>query len=491
MARRTVQTFVWRWVTGAPLDGERKTNATAFRFGTQQLHPTEQKPAAWSFWPRYIKGSVRVLGTFYAVLLIWAWFSGREWLDYATGGIIFAYCIIDVGLFVIDKRRETEMHRIPRKVLFKDVEKFVRRINCADTPLIGLGMGKQPVMLDLDNDAPHGALSMGTGAGKSATLGGIIAQLLYGGVEHILIIDVKVISLMQFENHPRVTYANTYEAMWEGLLHEEEIMNARYQELLLDNKKVFPRRVIIMEEGNSFASEIAMYYRTEMGGKGRVPIIDTLGRILFKGRQARMNVIGAWQRLTVQAVADPAVRDQFGFKILARFSVTAWKSLIGTFPIPRSSRHRGRAVIVVGDEQESFQMVYWTPAETRDFAFANDQETVSDVLADSYARDLGESNDAALNESAAGESGSSLVLVKAPVSNASSNESEAQTEATDYPVTLHEAIKSRIVIDISYDGLRAARQRGGKFPQSISKRGRELLYSANALRKWDEERRVN
>ena len=491
MARRSVKTFVWRWVSGAQLDGERKTNATAFRFGTSQLHPTEQKPARWSYWPRYIKGSIRVLGTLYAGVLVWAWFSGQEWLDYATAGIIVAYCIIDVGLFIVDKRRENEATRIPRKVIFKDVEKFVRRINCADTPLIGLAMGKQPVMLDLDNDAPHGALSMGTGAGKSATLGGIIAQLLYGGAEHVLIIDVKVISLMQFENHPRVTYANTYEAMWEGLLHEERIMNDRYQELLADNKKIFPRRVIIMEEGNSFASEIAMYYRTEMGGKGRVPIIDTLGRILFKGRQARMNVIGAWQRLTVQAVADPAVRDQFGFKILARFSVTAWKSLIGTFPIPRSSRHRGRAVIVVGDEQEAFQMVYWTPQETRDFAFANDQETVADVLDEAYRRDLGELNGTGSKGATTSEPVAEFSLVSPSVSNNGSKQDEPVSEPVDYPVTLQEAIKGGIVIDLSYEGLRSAKSRGGQFPSNVGKRGREHIYSSNALREWDQKRRVN
>ena len=490
MPKRSVRVFAWRYVSGAPLNGVRKTNATAFRFGNAQLHVAEQKPAKWSYWPRYIKGSIRLLAVTYALFLGWAALTGNYWILWITGGLILTYAITDASLYVVDKRAENASTRIPRKVVFKEIEQYIRRINCEDTPFIGFAMGKKPIMLDLDNDAPHGALSMGTGAGKSATLGGIVAQLLYGGVEHVLIVDVKVVSLLQFEDHPRVTYANTYEAMWEGILYEEQIMNERYAELRENPKKVFPRRVIIIEEGNSFASEIAMYYRNEMNGKGRVPIIDALGRILFKGRQARLNVIGAWQRLTVQAVADPAVRDQFGFKIMARFSVTAWKSLIGTFPIPRSSRHRGRAVIVVGDEQESFQMCFWTPAETREFAFANDEPIDATEALETYTRDQGEFNDAETKETVPDVSRPDFSQVNGSDSHKRSNEGAAVDDTVDYQVTLHEAIKMGLVGDLSYDALRAARQRDKTFPPNCGKRGRELIYSAKMMKEWNVRKRA-
>jgi hypothetical protein len=74
-------------------------------------------------------------------------------------------------------------------------------------------------------------------------------------------------------------------------------------------------------------------------------------------RAVNMHMFGAWQVLLVIAAGgDSQLRDQFGLKILSRFSPQAWDLLVGTRPREPSSSVPGRAVAVMEGERKRFQM---------------------------------------------------------------------------------------------------------------------------------------
>ena len=67
------------------------------------------------------------------------------------------------------------------------------------------------------------------------------------------------------------------------------------------------------------------------------------------GRQVRMHVLLVAQFATVRALGGPEVREQFATRILARYSLNAWRMLAGeVHPAPKSTKHPGRAQVVIG-----------------------------------------------------------------------------------------------------------------------------------------------
>jgi hypothetical protein len=468
------------------------------------------------------------LGVAFAIFFVWAWWH-MQWFDWSVIVLTLCGCVASVCLWVYEKRQATASTRMPWRVMFKgDIRECIDRTATADRVVVGFAAGKRPVLLDFEADAPHAIAAMGTGGGKSTLLRGLIAQLLHNGVEHITIIDPKLVSLIEFADHPRVRICITYGEMWEGILDFYHVMRDRYQQLHADPTITFPRRVLFVEEGNSFGAEIRLYWNNELGGKGPAPIIQTLALILFQARQAGMNVIGAYQRLSVAAVGTPDARDQFGFVIMSRFKPTAWKSLVGTMPIPRSPRHKGRALVVVGEDQELVQMVGWTPGQARAYADGpEDPDAAFDAAFDAAAPvqgrqaqrpDQGKRTDLAsdqLRDAAAsplvidGVSNVQAMLdldhVAAPVQGSciamqgtSTGDDvtgpDSQTDNTSpppampdgYGVTMKEAIELKLV-RCKLGALRAARQRG-TFPKPIEQRSGADVYRVRDITEWEANR---
>jgi hypothetical protein len=262
----------------------------------------------------------------------------------------------------------------PKFVAFADVVAQLMRSPEA-RPLVGLGTRGDGVHGDFDQEAPHWALSMGTGAGKSTFLRVVIAQLARhtgkpGGVEHIDICDPKRISLNCFRGVPGIDIHKTAEA-WVKVVREFRFeMEHRYDVLDGDEKATFPRRFLVIEEMNSFTRLIQEWWNSirEKSDPRTPPVMNDLAFILNQGRQAKMHVISIFQQMNARAAGGSEARDQYGMKILARFSPAAWNMLVGTSPRPKSSRHPGRAIVLVGDDQRTIQMVYMTPEEAHEFA---------------------------------------------------------------------------------------------------------------------------
>ncbi|MFD3469760.1 hypothetical protein ACFWWM_25995 [Streptomyces sp. NPDC058682] len=68
-----------------------------------------------------------------------------------------------------------------------------------------------------------------------------------------------------------------------------------------------------------------------------------LNEILYMGRQVRMYVLLVAQSATARALGGPEVREQLSTRILARYSVNAWRMLAPeVHPAPKSTKHRAR-----------------------------------------------------------------------------------------------------------------------------------------------------
>ena len=267
----------------------------------------------------------------------------------------------------------------PSKVSWKEILPSIEQGKDSQV-MIGFGTRGSVIGIDLDSESPHVALSMGTGGGKSSLLRLIIIQLIRKGTERIDIIDPKRISHNWARNIPGVHIHRTMSEQMNAIAEFRKRMETRYDQLDRDDSIVFPRHVLIMEEQNSFMEYAKTYwedYRSELGREEKAktpkrnPAIGNLAYILFQGRQARMNIFSVFQRMSASASGGGDMRVNYGAKLLARFDSQAWMMLVGTRPVPRSSRINGRGRFVLGDEDKAVQFAFVSEADSKAYALAH------------------------------------------------------------------------------------------------------------------------
>lgn len=263
----------------------------------------------------------------------------------------------------------------PNSVSFRDL-KSAMDSGDGNSFVIGIGTHNRVIRINLDDDAPHIALSIGTGGGKTSLLRLIIAQLIRHGVQRIDIIDPKRVSHNWARGIPGVFIYRTITQQMECVHNFRLRMESRYDALDTNDALTFPRHVLIIEEQNSWTGLARQYWEdyrmnlppNERGRVSRVnPAISDLSFCLFQGRQANMNIISVFQRMSARAAGDGDMRENYGAKILARFSPQTWKILIGTSPVPRSSRINGRGIFALGEDHHAVQFGYLREAKAKDW----------------------------------------------------------------------------------------------------------------------------
>lgn len=266
----------------------------------------------------------------------------------------------------------------PGKVTFDMVRDAVLATS-QDKPVLGLGARSETLHLDFTGEIAHLAASVGTGGGKSSFLRFLIAQFAHHGVRNFLVADVKWVSLQGMEDVPGLHVYRDVEDIWAALAAEREEMDRRYSMMLANPGIVFPRRVIVLEEQNSFALETAIRWR-EVRPKGdkraMAPVWNDIALMLLKYRQVNGNVIGVYQRMSADAAGGGSLRDQYGLKLLSRFSSQAWDTLVGTRPRGVSSAVPGRAIAVLGGQQRAVQLPLVSVAEAMELATSGAPVTV-------------------------------------------------------------------------------------------------------------------
>jgi hypothetical protein len=329
----------------------------------------------------------------------------------------------------------------PRAVSFASILPAIERTKDSRI-IIGAGTNDSVIGIDLDSESPHVAISMGTGGGKSSLLRLIVIQLIRNGCERIDIIDPKRISHNWAKGIPGVYIHRTMPEQIKAVSEFRKRMEARYEALDKDDTLVFPRQALLIEEQNSFIDYAKTYwedYRNELDKDERAkcpkrpPVIGDIGYILFQGRQACMNVFSVFQRMSAAASGGGDMRVNYGAKILARFDHQAWMMLVGTRPIPRSSRINGRGRFILGDEDREVQ-------------FALIEEEDATAFAMKYAKVVREDVD--------------------PLTVVSADGAGADDAGT--PMTLREMCDAGI-IPVRWSAAKRARSRSGdSFPKGMS-----------------------
>jgi hypothetical protein len=266
--------------------------------------------------------------------------------------------------------------RPPAKVLFADAE--IRELAEAakeSAPLIGLGPQRRPVSVDLDAESPHVLVSASTGGGKSVITRAMTAKALNKGAL-ATVLDFKRHSHKWARGLPNVDYRRDIAEIHDALVELGEEGHRR--NVIVDewdgdeaDAPVGPRHILLVEEANATISKLKRYWsavRTKEDPK-ESPAIDALREILFMGRAVKLNVLLVAQSATAAALGGPEVRECFATRILARYTRNAWMMLVPEVqPVPRSTRHVGRAQVVLGGVATETQVVFLTPDEARAWA---------------------------------------------------------------------------------------------------------------------------
>lgn len=368
----------------------------------------------------------------------------------------------------------------PDRVTFADIRAQLEAAP-ESAPVIGIGRKNTTVNTDFDADSPHALISAGAGGGKSTIMRGQLAQLLHNGSLGV-ICDIKRVSHAWARGLPNVRYCRDIEEIHNALLlvkAEVDRRNILADELANDDgdippeayAQIGPRLILAMEEMNATANRLAAHWRKikEKEDPAVSPAVEALGDILFMGRQVRVNVIAIAQMMTARALGGPEARENFATRILARYTVNAWKMLVPeVWPMPRMSRHQGRVQVVIGGQARETQVIYSTPSEAREWA-------VSGTLARFGTLAAG----AALTAS-------QTVPVQGP-EPVSLTGPDVHLVGEIEPVGLREAVESR-ALTCSLDTARWARANDPEFPGHRGKRGPEFLYLPADLARWESNR---
>ncbi|MEU5902336.1 helicase HerA domain-containing protein [Streptomyces venezuelae] len=389
--------------------------------------------------------------------------------------------------------RVKKTRKPPAKALFKDskTRELVAKAK-ESAPIIGFGAGGRIVSVDLDAESPHILVNASTGGGKSVTLRCIACQMLHHG-SRVFVLDTKRISHPWASGLPGVTYCRDI-----ADIHDELIalgMEGRRRTRVADDlgidanpKAIGPRILILLEEVNATMKQLARYWEKirESGDPKVSPAIDALNEILYMGRQLRMHVLLVAQSATARALGGPEVREQFSTRILAKYSVNAWRMLAPeVHPAPKSTKHHGRAQVVSGGSARETQILFFTEAEAREWATTG-----------KTAAAVGGSVPVQLHKPPT-DGARTADLAPAPAAapgelaaNATETPPASPAPAVvddDQAVGLREAAEHHLP-GITLAALRFARANDPTFPGPAGKRGAELLYRVGDLKKWARNR---
>lgn len=265
----------------------------------------------------------------------------------------------------------------PKRVLYAAFRE--RMEACAANVLaIGLTAGYKTGLIDLDDDSPHVLVSMGSGAGKSVLVRLLAAQAIRKGWA-IIVLDFKqdhywAADLMD-EEIPGVIYIRKVEEIHSALIKLEQVRKWR-SDVSFETRKdpvEMQRVLIVFEEMNATVAMLRTYWQSVLNGKGKSPALIALGQLSAAGRSAFMNIVAIGQYLTADVFGGPAARENFGSRLLGRYTANAWRLLVPEYgPPPSRSTVRGRIQICQGGGVPvETQVAFLTHEEVREYALTD------------------------------------------------------------------------------------------------------------------------
>lgn len=373
-----------------PLTGHGFTTGPAWRAGLERATARVVVPLG-------------ALGVYWETALLDPWWI-YPWLVTGATGALGGLAANRTGHFR-NTHELSAARRLGRPAVLPDVVRWADRTEFIRTLPEGVFyLGDQlvngklaPLTHSINGDAPHVAVSMSTGRGKSELYRSLLPQLLRQGADAD-VIDMKKISLHEFEGQPGVRICRDIDAVPAVITNFKDEMDARYDQLVKLPKREHPallatykRRVLTFEEMNTFALlSKAKWMDEKLSGDPRTePWMRDLIICGAMARQVKMHILMAGQRLDAKATGDSSgnFREMIAAWVLSNPTRQMWK-MAGGDGKPPTSDVRGRHVLKRNDSVVVYQGVWAeTDDEVLDFML-----TRSDGGTDVLPVDLGQNS---------------------------------------------------------------------------------------------------
>jgi hypothetical protein len=357
----------------------------------------------------------------------------------------------------------TVKDRPPSSAALDDIREAIDA--CAEPEyVVGLGTGGRIITINLDDDSPHIACSAGSGAGKSVLAMLIAVQVVRKGGK-VLILDRKG-SHRWALGLPGITYCTRPGDMHAALIGTDNLADSRNSEALEHEEgwDPGPRHFVIFEEMNATVAQLKAWWEEnkEKGDPKTSPAIQAFRNLMFMGRSAKTNLFGVAQMLTANTTGGPESRENFGIRMLARYTANNWKMLAPECPMPRKSKVRGRWQLVVAGEATETQVAFLHAHEARELATNGvPVSPLSDTPLFDQGRPVG-------------------------TSPADTVDGDSLPNPDDGLITLRDAINAGILVG-NYEQVKKQLQRAGEnAPSPAGARGRANLYRIDDLRVYTE-----
>lgn len=258
----------------------------------------------------------------------------------------------------------------PSLIGFEEVRRFLEA--CKEWEFFyGVTGAGEGFSVSLTGDTPHGAVSAGSGAGKSELLKGKIMQAGHKGW-FTIILDWKEESQQWAKGLPGVRYLTSIEAIHDTCvaLGEEVEWRKAHPEAPR------PRLLVLAEEWSITAPLLAEYWSSlrsmaeaeeRRTMPARSPAITSIMKIIFTGRALGMFLELVAIRFSARVTNGNAdLRESFQVIHMARWKSQTVKMLAPDVkPFPKKPTLPGRWVAVNGDTAVIYQAPLYTDEEAR------------------------------------------------------------------------------------------------------------------------------
>jgi len=335
-------------------------------------------------------------------------------------------------------------------------------------PVVGVTRGGKPVTVDLESESPHVMLSAGSGAGKSATLRALAAQLMANGAL-VMCIDVKRRSHPWLYGLPGVHYARDVGEINNVLVKlaaEGDKRNRAWDDVGIDDPAPYvgPRIILLCEEMTATTKKLRRWWKANRTSSDPTtsPAVDALEDIACMGRQAAIHLITVAQMATAKSIGGPETRENFAIRIMARYTKRAWEMLVPECTFTPASSHEGWMQVCVGGVATETQGVFMTEHEARALATAGATAPQRHSIPISQ--------------------GQHPVAATAPVDG----ELIAPPPSVEL-VSLRQAVETGLIV-ITLANLRSCRARDPEFPAPVVREGGTDKYDKDRIVRWARNR---
>lgn len=234
---------------------------------------------------------------------------------------------------------------------------------------LGVDGRGEPITVSLESESPHMVVSAPTGAGKSAIARSVAVQRMRRG-DIVVVLDVKRHSHRWAKRlAPVVHYASTVAEIGDTLvqlgreLHRRnEIVDQFDPDRPVEECEVGPRIIVIFEEMNGTMRHLTQLDKRLPEGQYRA--MDGLNDVIFMGRAVKIHVVGFAQLATYKATGGSEIVENFGARLLIRYSPQAWRYLASDCGKPVSApEERGRGILAYGGRAREVQLMLITESE--------------------------------------------------------------------------------------------------------------------------------